>query len=230
MGSERSADDDGVAESLPWESAPSSPSALGAWGATIVVLATNPERAARGLRRAGSLRPAVTFAVVSLAVHVVVATSVMASVTYWSFATSLERFGARESVGRIVALSDAVHRIVLHLVGTPVLVIAAPALLALATRALGERVPLRDSARVIAYACGLLVVGAVPILGLVSLWLLPAFVDHWLGAHTPLSRARRVVVVASVALGLALVSMTLDDGYSRTLHDAVTDLALDALT
>lgn len=212
-------------EDLPWEQERS----LGAWAATLAVLATNPAAAARALPCGTSLRPAITLAAISVTVNLVVSTVVHAAITYWSVSAALERFGARDSVARIIAVSDATHSIASNILATPIAVCAAAPALALAARIAGTRLPAEEAARVVAYASGLLAVASLPIVGWITLWSGPAFLFHWLGTRS-LSLPRRIVVFVLTAVALVLLTAAVGELYSRTIADALSDIALEALT
>ena len=211
-------------EGLPWEREHSAH----AWAATLSILATSPAGAARALPVGAPLRPAIRLAAISVAVHLVVSSLVRAAITYWSVSAVLERFGAPDSVGRIIVLSDATHAIASNLLATPLAVCAAPALLTLAARICGIRIPIDESARAVAYASGLLAVASVPIVGWISVRSGPAFLFHWLGTRS-VARPKRIIIVVLSALALLLLTAAIDELYSRTIADPLSDIALEAL-
>lgn len=214
------------AGAIAWETERAERGAWGAWVRTILDVFLHPARTARRLPTDGALRAPIVFACVALALHAVVGGAVRALVGWLQISASLERFGARDSVGRIVTITQVQQMVVLGAIIPSVLVLLGPPLLSGVARAVGARVDVRASARAIAYASGLAVVAIVPVIGLATLFVAPYFLHQWLGARAPLSAARRAGAVALFALLMYGVTGLAVAAYEHSLGSWMTDAIL----
>lgn len=209
-------------EGLPWERHRSA----SAWWQTVWLVTLRPRDAAHAMAPSGSLAHALTFAALAFLIHTSVGATVIAVIVWLQFTYSLERFEARDPVGRILAMSDAVELLASAWLVGPVMVLCAGAVLVGLTRLLAASLPLREYLRAVLYACAVFAVATIPIVGPLALLVLPAFLHHWLGARTSLSTARRgISVVAAVVTGWWLAG-GIAEGFLGALgtlpHDVVS--------
>lgn len=208
---------------IAWESERAKLGTLRAWRRTVSDVSLTPSRTARRLPTEGSLRAPLTFAASMIALHAVGFILVYGSIIWWTTSYSLARFGAIDTIGRMVVFGGMVDKMLLGTLAPLILLATGPALLVAAARCVRIDVTARGAFGAVAYSTAGLLIGLVPFVGYVMYPWLAFFFAEWLAARADVPTWRRLCAIAIGASFAALVLMFASFAYQHTLAGVVRD-------
>ena len=172
------------------------------------------------MARGGSLTHALAFGALAFFIHTGVSIIVTAVVVWVQVTYSLEHFGARDSVGRILAMSEAAAALASTWLIGPVMVPCIAAVLLGLTRLLGASLGPRECCRGVLYGCAAF---ALPI-GPLALLVAAVFLHDWLRVQTSLSPGRRGIAVLIALVVGWLAAGTVAEGFTGALGTLADDV------
>lgn len=190
------------------------------WWRTVAAVVGEPTETMARLPPEGPVAP--TFVLANLVVHLSGQWAWFAFVGWWQYRLSVERFGLRDGVGRIVALDELVDSVAFVPVAALVVTLTTPALVRATARLLGGRVSGRHALRASVFPSAFLCVAAIPFGAIVAPLLAARALSRVRGV--PANRATLAAVLVVIAWMVAIILARAF--YEAVLAEPVFELAV----